>query len=679
MKKRYYLIKNKNRKYNIYKKVPYITNKEFKTINDYKILGTTKLNNNKCNYNNNIVLSYKDNDYIIRKKMVGITKGYIDLGNNNYLILKSNMTSIFVLLFIVLTFILFNINYHNNLKSDYKKAKSSTTKIPSIKMDEIKEGEIKQKDNNIIVTKSNNDITSYTTNYIISFNSNGGIGSMHIINCDEGHDVLLDKNKFVRDGYTFMGWSTTKDGDIVYKDNSLIKSVDKNITLYAVWKVNNYNIKYILNGGILKNKIASYNILSKDIKIDNPTKKGYTFNGWKISEKSRLYKDYIIKKGSFGNITLTASFSPNKYKIKFDTDSLSSKFREKEVYYDNKYGNLPEPEKYGYTFLNWTDDDNKVINKNSIYKNTQDTVLTANYKANKYIISFNVNNGKLDNNNSIEVRFDSKYNKLPVPTKAGYKFNGWYYKGEKIDENSTLTKAFDHELTASWDIVNYKITYDLDGGTCDNCITSYNIENETFKLNEPTKVGYNFVGWTDSNGGTPQRNLEIIKGSMKDKYFTANYERRKYKVNYFINGSLWTTREVAYGDKIENLVYETDPYHMFNGWSNFQTIMKDSDVDIYGTVSYAKCKVETGHGTYERVAYFQMLFIRAGFNSWVTPSISNPGYYVATTDQVYEYPTALSMLNYAWQNTSASGEHALNWISLTCDNGEGFSIERPHS
>lgn len=72
----------------------------------------------------------------------------------------------------------------------------------------------------------------------------------------------------------------------------------------------------------------------------------------------------------------------------------------------------------------------------------------------------------------------------------------------------------------------YTITYDLDDDTIidEQKVTTYNIETDTFTLPVPTKTGYTFIGWTGSNGNTPQTSVSITKGSNGDKSYTANWK-----------------------------------------------------------------------------------------------------------------------------------------------------------
>ena len=77
-------------------------------------------------------------------------------------------------------------------------------------------------------------------------------------------------------------------------------------------------------------------------------------------------------------------------------------------------------------------------------------------------------------------------------------------------------------FTLDSNVSRYTITYNLNGGTAVNP-TSYYPDSSTFTLNNPTKVGYTFIGWTGSNGSTPQLTVTIPTGSSGDLSYTANY------------------------------------------------------------------------------------------------------------------------------------------------------------
>jgi len=115
---------------------------------------------------------------------------------------------------------------------------------------------------------------------------------------------------------------------------------------------------------------------------------------------------------------------------------------------------------------------------------------------------------------------------------------------KSIYKGTTGNKSY----TANWIPINYTITYNLDGGTANNK-TSYNIETATFTLSNPTKNGYVFVGWTGSNGTTPQKIVSIAKGTTGNKSYTAIFEKIIYTI---------TTSKVGSGALSDNSKVEYD-------------------------------------------------------------------------------------------------------------------------
>ena len=70
--------------------------------------------------------------------------------------------------------------------------------------------------------------------------------------------------------------------------------------------------------------------------------------------------------------------------------------------------------------------------------------------------------------------------------------------------------------------MTYQITYNLNGGTVTpENPTLYSSEDKAFKLNNPTKKGYTFVGWTGSNGLIPQKEVIVDPAYPGNKTYTA--------------------------------------------------------------------------------------------------------------------------------------------------------------
>ena len=124
-------------------------------------------------------------------------------------------------------------------------------------------------------------------------------------------------------------------------------------------------------------------------------------------------------------------------------------------------------------------------------------------------------------NEEIIVDYGSKLSSVEDPVKEGYTFDGWYIGEEEFDFDTVITE--DLVIKPKYNLINYTIEYYLDGGEADN-VTSYNVETDTFSLDNPTKDKFTFIGWTGSNGDTPELEVKINKGSIGNKRYVANYE-----------------------------------------------------------------------------------------------------------------------------------------------------------
>ena len=76
------------------------------------------------------------------------------------------------------------------------------------------------------------------------------------------------------------------------------------------------------------------------------------------------------------------------------------------------------------------------ITSSDTVNNSEDHTLYARWTAGEYTVSFNSNGGSAVS--PIGVTYGKKYGNLPLPTKPGYTFDGWYTDKE-------LTKKFDFD------------------------------------------------------------------------------------------------------------------------------------------------------------------------------------------------------------------------------------------
>ena len=114
-------------------------------------------------------------------------------------------------------------------------------------------------------------------------------------------------------------------------------------------------------------------------------------------------------------------------------------------------------------------------------------------------------------------------NHCQLPTKEGYAFVGWFtdeWLTKKAIEGANISA--NTILYAKWTPIEYTITYNLDEGTvATENPEKYTLETDTFTLNNPTKPGYIFVGWTGTGIDSVSKTVTIAKGSTGDRTYTA--------------------------------------------------------------------------------------------------------------------------------------------------------------
>ena len=168
-------------------------------------------------------------------------------------------------------------------------------------------------------------------------------------------------------------------------------------------------------------------------------------------------------------------------------------------------------------------------------KDIEDLTFKTKSVNNSFTITYNLDGGEVATANPTTYGEASETFVLNEPSKKGYNFIGWTGSNGDvpqttvtIDQGSTGDKAY----TANWSAVAYTITYELNGGNLAEANPyGYNYASETFVLNEPTKEGYTFLGWTGSNGDTPEKTLSVVQGSITDLNYIANWAVNSYRLD----------------------------------------------------------------------------------------------------------------------------------------------------
>ena len=291
-----------------------------------------------------------------------------------------------------------------------------------------------------------------TEEYTVTFNAYGGFPTPDEQHVKSGEKAVLPVEPTLK-GYTFAFWYLGED-----EQNATAYDFDtpvtENITLTAKWNINKYTVAFNTDGGtpVPPAQEVEYGLTAT--KPADPTLKGYTFAFWYLGEDEQNATAYDFDTPVTENITLTAKWNINKYTVAFNTDGGTPVPPAQEVEYGLTATEPAAPEKTGYTFDGWyLGEAEEPFSFDTAI--TSDITLTAKWKLNTYTVTFDPNGGSVDPT-SKTVTFGEPYGELPVPTRKGYTFDGWYTEAEDgtvVTADTTVTATTDHTLYAHWTLI----------------------------------------------------------------------------------------------------------------------------------------------------------------------------------------------------------------------------------
>lgn len=191
----------------------------------------------------------------------------------------------------------------------------------------------------------------------------------------QGVSVLQPPTKFE---HNFEGWYL--DAAFQNEVDSISKEMSGNVVLYAKWSLYNYdyridyNTNYGFNGA---NNPSGYYEGVGVHKLDDAYRRGYTFEGWYLRDKDEPFKKKItsIDENSVGDICIDAKFTPNTYKIFYET---GEGVLPEDTAYEYTYGagleSLPEPTVETKRFQGWYLDEELTEQVTFIGKDTIDDI-----------------------------------------------------------------------------------------------------------------------------------------------------------------------------------------------------------------------------------------------------------------------------------------------------------------
>ena len=369
-------------------------------------------------------------------------------------------------------------------------------------------------------------------------------------------NLTLQSNVPTRIGYTFVKWTTNKDGTgTAYQPGSQYSynrdSDGGTVTLYAVWTPWKYTVRYDKNVPANSSSQTVSNMPADQTKTEEvnltlssnkPSRNGYIFNGWQaqINGKAVDYQPGATLsydpdvKGSV--ITLKAKWTAWKHTIHYDKNVPASSKKtnvtnmpgDQVKVFDTALSIQPMvPKRTGYTFKGWSTTANGKAeyqpgNKYNHDQNDGTVTLYAVWTPWKYKVQYDknvsadsssqtVSNMPTDQTKIEEVNLTLSSNK---PSRHGYIFNGWQAQinGKAVDYQPGATLSYDVDdkdgstiiLKAQWTAWKHTVHYDKNVPANSSSQTVTNMpedQTKTFdeKLNLSTKIpkreGYNFRGW----------------------------------------------------------------------------------------------------------------------------------------------------------------------------------------
>ena len=388
-------------------------------------------------------------------------------------------------------------------------------------------------------------------------------------------------------GYTFNGWYTAATGGTKLATTTVINA---NADYYAQFTANSHNLTWNLTGGKVSTagKIGSttwpaanatgtpstsvaYGTVLTTIPV--VAKTGYVFNRWDPVPTSSMPDN---------DVTYAALWNPatnTKYYVKHYQQNI----------YDDNYTLVETETKTGTT-------DATVTPARKSYDGflTPDpqqltigaagtSELAYNYNRVVYTIYWNANtNGGACATISTDVRHGATLASMPVATKAGFVFDGWYTQAEGGTKITTATAIQQNYGTLYAHFVTvHNLTWNLNGGSTSSTThtPSGSVAVEALitypEASTMSKTGCTFAGWDQETYLMPDNDLTITaQWSVNTHKLAWNFDGGTPSGNY-----TEANNALAYGSAITYPTLSKTGY-TFAGWSTNATSMPDADLTI---------------------------------------------------------------------------------------------------
>ena len=462
------------------------------------------------------------------------------------------------------------------------------------------------------------------------------------------------RQQYLRPGSEFIGYATTPDGEVVYKDGDIVSNltdvVGGNVDLYSIWETITTPFEYDGNGGTqVVYPIVPTTCSGNETCIapENPFERpGYEFIGWTcfghvfcdnglFAPGTDLRSSIIATISKNEVITMTAQWKPITFTVVYDVDGGNPEIESQTCTYDTEcFVSDITPTKPGYSFETWeyVDGTNKdLISPSADITNITDVAnatisLVAKYTPNTYTITYNANGGTGDMLPTTFTYGDTVTLASNTFVRDGYEFNGWSTTTdggvEYTDSQEISGLTGDITLYAVWAPV-YTIIYNANGGAGEMSPTTFTYgDTVTLSPNTFIRDGYEFNGWsTTTDGGVEYTDSQEISGLTGDITLYAVWSVAMCVVNSYTPSSALTGLET-----VANMAANSEGKIYYDSGSSAYKF-KDNGMELYDanqefTVKFANgtltglafCGVNGSYKLYNTTSKFN--YYQTGRGCW---------------------------------------------------------------
>ena len=268
--------------------------------------------------------------------------------------------------------------------------------------------------------------------------------------------------------------------------------VTDNVSAIPVWSPDTYTINYETNGGNVQGTLKTmYTIEDNNFVLPNVTKDFSNFLGWRIKgTNDEPLVQYVVDTAICRNLTLEAVFDEKcsaSYRINYylqDVNGYSYKLDTAKRFI-GEVGETVEGITLDYEGFTVPETQTVVLEEG------KETVIDYYYVRNRYRLTVNTVCNEDRFSQTLYYRYGEEV-RIDVPDKIGYTTNC----DKLINGTMDFTMpACDKVVDIKYVPVEYIITYAIDSNVINNNPDSYNVTSGDIILCNPTKIGYNFLGW----------------------------------------------------------------------------------------------------------------------------------------------------------------------------------------